>query len=260
MPHALPRRIRAHVAATVALVALAGAVPADADAETVTILGTDSHAVADCLNVADGDDDRQRNRCRARAEGGTVTLENVDIHFRGRNGLEVNDGEVDAISVSGGDGEAGAICVNERGDVVDGRQISVCRARARGGRVTFRKVEILVHHRNGTTTRKRRTLVALAVRPSRRQVVCVSRGNAAADCEAMAGGARVQMRNVDLVDRASKTTRSNVDLSVTGGDASALVTCGNSTTGGAAQVNRCSSRADGGDVRLSDVRLHFYRS
>ena len=258
MRRAVAGSFRAHVAATVAVRALTATAPAGARAETVTIAGTDSRAVVDCSNVTDGDA-RRRNRCQAQAEGGGVVLEDVDIHFRGRDGLEVNGGEVDAISVAGGDGEAGAICVDEAGDVVDARQISVCRARARGGRVAFRKVEVLIHHANGKVTRKRRTLVAIAVRPARRRVVCVARGNATADCEAMAGGASVQMRGVDLVDRASGTTRADVNLSVTGGDASARVTCGNAATGGAAQVNRCSSRALGGDVRVSDVRLHFYR-
>ena len=264
MRHALSGRLRTHLGTTAALSALALAGPAYAPAATVTVEGADARTVVDCRNVADdGDSERQRNRCKAQAEGGEVSLKHVDIHFvRGTRGLQVNGGAVDALTVGGGNAEAGALCVNEFGEVVPGRQISLCRARARGGRVAFRRVHVEVHRRDGTREIRRRDLVfdALDARPAHGHAVCIGRGNSEAECQAGASGGNVQMRNVDMVDRVANTTRTNIDISVTGGDASALVSCANSAAGGGVQVNRCSSSAEGGDVLLADVRFHVYES
>ena len=255
-------RLRAGFAAAFAssLVAVATAYAAGEDTASravVTLSGADAVDVVDCRNVAEGG--TQTNRCAARARGGAVSLANVDIHFRG-GGMQVNGGAVDVIAAAGGNAAAGTVCVNEAGAVVEGPQVSICLARAKGGRVAFHDVRILVHHKNGRTTTRRRNLVALAARPAPVHAVCVTRGGDRTDCDALAHGGNVEMRGVDMVDHGSNTTRSNIDVSITGGDATAVVYCANEARGGqpSVQVNRCSSTAEGGDVDLRNVRLHVY--
>jgi hypothetical protein len=239
------------LAATVAVAALAAAPSAYAG---ITITGANATSTVDCRNVAPGD--KQKNKCGAQAQGGDVSLKNVDIYFRGAVTMQVNGGGVSPISIGGGDATAGAVCVNEAGSMLKTKQISICRVWSQGGKVAFRNVQIAVHHKNGTTTTKRRDLLALGSKPAVTHAVCAKNGNAIARCNADASGARVGMNHVDVVDHANNTTSRDVAVSITGGDATALVHCANTASGSAVQINFCSAKAVGGDVTLQDVRLH----
>jgi hypothetical protein len=96
----------------------------------------------------------------------------------------------------------------------------------------------------------------LKARPARSNAVCTARGSSEASCDASAGGGVVLMRNVNLFDRKTNESRTNISVEVTGGDATALVICGSSGTG----RSKCSASAEGGDVTLEDVRLHVWES
>lgn len=256
MPRGSCRRLPTFICALAALTAGATLGPpgARADAATVTIAGADATSTVDCRNQQPG---VQRNRCDARADGGSVTLRDVDVFFSGPTAaVQVNGGSVDVVSVGGGSASASAICVNQDGHVVGGARVSICRARAQGGKVALRNVQVVVHHANGTTTTRRRDLFAAGSRPSRHVAVCTQ--NSARDCSAGAAGGSVFMRNVTMVDRANGTTRTSVNLSVHGGDASARVFCGNFATTPSVQINKCSAIANGGDATLQNVRLHVY--
>jgi hypothetical protein len=243
-------RLRICLSTLVAVSALAMASQARA---SIVIAGADGTDTVDCRNTAPSGS--QQNKCSARAEGGDVSLKTVDIHFDAGATLQVNGGSVDAISVGGGDASAGAVCVNDAGSMIKSKQISICRVWAQGGRVSFRNVQFIVHRSNGTTTTKRRDLFAVGSRPAMTHAVCAKRGNGIASCDADGNGAVVGMHHVDVVDRTTNTTTSDVDVSITGGDATANVFCGNSATTGSVQVNRCSATALGGDVALQDVRF-----
>ncbi len=251
-------RTRTAVVAAVAVSALAatGAAFGGAPAETVRFDGGDAFDEVLCQNAAVAPV-VQHNRCQARAEGGHVSLQDVDIHFDGRAVVQVNGGEVDVISVGGGDAGATAVCVNDAGGTVTARSIDLCRSRAQGGAVTLRNVQVVLHRRDGSVVVRRRDLRAVATRPPRSEVRCASLAGVAPACDARAGGGAVEMRNVDLVERSGRT-RTNIDVSVTGGDATAIVRCHNSATGVRVQINHCSATAEGGDATLRDVRLHAY--
>ena len=254
----LSGRVRAGLATTVAasVLSLSGSAFAGAQAETVRFDGGDAIDEVLCRNLAP-DAVVQRNRCKAKAQGGEVALQNVEIHFEGPALVQVNGGGVDVVSVGGGDATAAAVCVNESGGVVAGKSVNVCRARAQGGAVLFRNVQIIVHRKNGTTTTRRRDVVAVANRPARSHVACAGLSAGTPRCDARAGGGNVEMRNVDLVESSGRT-RTNVNISVTGGDATAIVLCRNSATGTKVQVNVCSATAKGGDAILRNVTLHAY--
>jgi hypothetical protein len=248
-------RHRRSAAGAVVVLALAMGYPvhaagqaADAD---VVIAGGNATDRVDCRS---GGTAPGSNRCEALAEGGDVSLTNVDIHFKPGDSLQVNGGSVDAVTVGGGDATAGAVCIDESGRSVDPRQVSRCRARAQGGAVRFNNVQVILHRRNGSTTTKRRNLVALRARPTRRSAECGSQGQPSASCGANASGGLVAMRNVDMFDRRTNTTRTNISVSVRGGNASAFVICGTVGSGS----SRCSATARGGDAALQDVRLHVY--
>lgn len=251
-------RSRAAAAAAVAVSALSvtAAAFAGAGAETVRFDGGDAYDEVQCRNLAP-DAIVQRNRCKANAQGGHVNLQDVDIHFAGRAVMRVNGGDVDVVSVGGGDASAAAVCVNESGGVVAARSVNVCRSRAEGGTVALRNVQILIHRRDGSTVKRRRDIVGVAKRPARAAVACAALTGGAPTCDARAGGGAVEMRNVDLVEGSGRT-RTNVNVSVTGGDATAIVRCRNSAGGARVQINVCSATAKGGDAILRNVRLHAY--
>jgi hypothetical protein len=249
----LPDRRKAGVAAAGVVTALMMSGAAYAT-QTITFAGGNASKTVDCRNVSDSGDE-QKNRCEATAEGGDVSLKNVELFLRSGSSIEANGGEVDVVDVGGGDAEAGAKCINAGGD--NGKQKNRCRARAVGGAVKFRRLEIVVHHENGSKTFKRRDLAALRTRPSRSRVVC--RGNDQSECETDAGGGTIVIRNVDMLDLSTNVTHNDIHVSIQGGDAQAFVSCGNFAEGGGRQVNRCSAIAIGGDAILEDVKLHVYK-
>jgi hypothetical protein len=245
------------VAAVVAsAVSLAGPVSTAAADATVSVRGGDATSVVNCQNLAP-DPVVQRNRCKAKAEAGTADLHDVDIYFAGEPVVQANGGGVGLISVGGGSATASAVCVNESGGVVRGRSINVCRARAQGGSVVLRNVQIVIHHEDGSTTTRRRDVFAAANRGARGNAWCASLTGSAPFCAAGAGGGDVLMHHVDVVE-ASGVRRTNVDLSVHGGDATAQVTCRNSSSGALVQINVCSATAKGGDALLRNVRLNVF--
>lgn len=251
-------RIRAGlaVAAAASGLSVTAAAFAAVQAETVRFDGGDAYDEVNCRNLAP-DPIVQRNRCKAAAEGGHVSLQDVDIHFEAKAVLQVNGGSVDVVSVGGGDAAAAAVCINESGGTVAARSINVCRSRAQGGAVALRNVQIVIHRRDGSTVTRRRDVMAVANRAARGNATCVGLTGSAPTCDARAGGGAVEMRNVDLVESSGRT-RTNVDVAVTGGDATALVHCRNSASGARVQINLCSATAKGGDAVLRNVRLHAY--
>jgi hypothetical protein len=251
----LPARRHTKGAAIVVALALAMGYPVYADGQgSGADVNISAGTAVDRVDCTSGGAAPGRNRCAAVAKGGDVSLTNVDIYFKPGDSLQVNGGAVDAVTVGGGDATAGAVCVNENGSTVDPRQVSTCRARAQGGRVNFRDVQVILHRRDGSTMTRRRDLIALRVRPERSVAVCGNRGQPTARCDANAGGGLVLMRNVNMLDRSTNTTRTNINVTIHGGDASALVICGTVASG----RSRCSATARGGDASLQGVRLHVY--
>lgn len=253
----LPGRVRAGLASAVAISALSVSASALAGArtETVRFEGGDAYDEVQCRNLAP-DAHVQQNRCKATARGGHVALQDVDIHFAGRAVAHVNGGAVDFVSVGGGDATAGAMCVNDSGGVSSAKSVNACHARARGGSVVMRDVQVIVHRQNGTTTTRRGNVVAVGNRPAHANVGCSGLSASTPRCDARAGGGSVEMRGVDLVEPGR--TRRGVDVSVTGGDATAIVHCRNSAGSAKVQINVCSATAEGGDAVMRNVRLHAY--
>lgn len=225
--------------------------PAAVASGTVSITGADATSVTDCRNQTPG---RQINRCDARADGGSVKLQDVDIYFQGSSAdVQMNGGTVDMISVGGGSATAGAICINAPGQAQ--RQTNICRAKARGGKVGLRNVQIVVHHSDGSTTTRRRDLVAVKT-PLFQNAVCT--GSLVSNCNAYGDGADVFVPNVTMVNHATNETHTNVNVLVRGGDATAMVFCGNFASTPPVQINLCSATANGGDATLQNVRMHVY--
>ena len=250
MHQQLLRRLPISLVAAVTAAAF-GAPAAVADSD-VTVIGGDAEDVVRCVNDGSG---KQKNKCRAKASGGDVVLEDVDIHFTGRDAaMRINGGVVTALSVSGGDADAGAVCLNESGERA--KQISICRLKAQGGRVAMRGVETVLHRSDGTTKKVRRDLMAVGPRPAPSHAHCIGAGRET--CDASAGGATVAIEDVNVFDRATGTTRTSVDVLVRGGDATASVFCGNFGGSGPVQMNHCAATALGGDATLRNVRLHVY--
>jgi len=253
-------RVWSCLVVTVAAGALAAAALADAN---VIITGASATDTQDCRNQANPPRPRgsQVNVCDATATGGSVALNNVDIYFYADSTFQANGGVVDVVHASGGAATASAQCQNTGTGPV--HQISICIARATGGNVRFDNVQILVEHADGSVSTVRRTLRALASsRASRVTAVCTSQSSAPVRCDGTASGGTLLLTDVDVVDHEAGTTRTHVNVSVTGGAASATVLCTNAggSSGPRVQLNKCSATATGGDVSLQDVRLHVYEA
>jgi len=230
----------------------------------INIAGADATDTQDCRNVAPAPRPHgsQVNLCDATATGGNASLDNVDIYFNDDSSVQANGGAVDVIHASGGNATATAVCQNSGGSGTV-HQVSICTARAAGGNVDFRNVQILIEHSDGSVSTLRRTLSALApARGSRVAARCIDETTALSRCDGTAAGGSMLFTDVDVVDHDAGTTRTNVDLSVTGGNATATVLCSNVANGSGprVQINKCTANATGGDVSLVNVRLHVIQT
>jgi hypothetical protein len=250
-------RGRRRVGPALAAIAVVGVlVPSAAADAALTIHGADASDTVDCRNIAPTSHGHgvQVNVCTASATGGTVSLQDVDVYFNTDSTVRADGGAVDIIHAVGGSATATTTCQNSAA-----HGVNICRAYANGGDVQFKNVEILLQHADGSVTSIERDLLALAPsRASHVRAVCTP-FTSVSNCSGTASGAVFSINDVNVVDHASGTTRTHVNISLSGGDATATLICGNSGNV-RVQINKCTATAVGGDVKLENVRLHVFQT
>jgi hypothetical protein len=273
----MPRR-RIALVATTTVMALGLVVPpvgagARAAAATagIDLRGGDASSSMVCGNVADAQDYAdshhlaiQRNNCHPKATGGDIALVDVSIVIQAEDVHASEDNEaLSELAASGGEATSDTTCVNSaaaerRGGSVQNR----CWARARGGRLDLDNVTF-VSHKAGKETRK--LVRGLFMRGSDGNVRtrCGRQTPAGEDareqCGAEGVGGSMDLRGVDVTE-ADGSVKTNVRVSVRGGNASASVFCFNYVRPGtdARQRNVCSSTSRGGNATLRNVTIHVF--
>ncbi len=268
---------------------------------TVNIEGGDATAVALCLNLAKQgkfSSAWQKNKCdnHAAAYGGNVTLKNVKISTIQAN---TKDGYLEGatnsvnLTIRGGNATAIAACLNlvKQGNFGDAYQQNKCDnyAKAVGGNVTLKNVKIVFVQDNWAAKMVKKAnysnTATLAITGGDALVVaaCLNLAQQGRfgtvyqqnNCNntAKAVGGDVTLKNTRIVLAQSNTgdgwvsdASNTVNLTIRGGDATAIATCANLVAqgnfGDAYQQNKCSNSATavGGDVTLKNVKIYVVQT
>jgi hypothetical protein len=264
-----------------------GALAADptlANSVTITIGGADANALALCLNaVKKADAAYQQNKCKnvAYAKNGDLVLKNTEIFV-----VQTNDAAGDVaggantveLTIQGGDATALAACLNavKKADKVYQQNKCKNHAFAQGGDVILKNVAITIVQENLASggDLSNSVTITIAGGDANALALClnaVDQGDKAYQqnkCKnhAFAQGGDVVLRNTQIfvvqtndADGDLSSAANTVDLTIRGGDATALAACLNAVEQGdkVYQQNKCKNQAyaqDGGVV-LSDVDI-----
>jgi hypothetical protein len=260
-------RHRVRLAAAVAVmvvgtVAEVGMPDVASAAESIVITGGDSTAETVCGNVAVAQQFAlrrgvriQRNNCTSRADGGTVTLSDVNIFLSAPAASQAI-----ARLTQNRAGQTRDICDPRRPSPGPGFQLNICAGTGRAGAITLNNVTQVYRDRDGRTSSPRQIRTESGP-PRIFPYVSAScaRVNSYGpeqrdDCTGGGNGSAWDVRNVD-VQRPGGPLQRGIDVVLRGGDADAVVRCFNTADGGGRvlQMNRCNSVAQGGSIVLDNV-------
>lgn len=263
------RRTRrgARLGVTVASMLLVGAVaelgsaPPASAAASIVMTGGAGNAETVCGNVASAQNlalrrrvRLQRMNCTARADGGTVTLDNVNIFVSASQASQAI-----ARLTQNRDRQTRSICDPRRRAPGRGFQLNICSGTARGGAIVLNNVRRVTRTSDGRITSSRD--IHTNSGPARIfpdiSASCGRVSSAGAeqrdDCYGSGDGSSWDLRGVDI--ERNGTMSRGIDIVLRGGDANAVVRCMNTTDGSGrvVQINRCNSMAQGGAIVLNNV-------